>query len=188
MNAGNPGTRQWLKKEASYLDDLILDALLDSETRPRIMEFKEGVLMIMRGVNLNKGDDPEDMLSIRLWVDQYRIISLEIRGGNAAYDILNKLKMGQGPKNSGDFVVSLSSHLLKRMDPVLINLNEDTDNIEEQVIEDPKYNEREIIVTIRKQAILFRRPAIEPIRYKEKRCKKGIFRRGIIVYSVILKI
>jgi Mg2+ and Co2+ transporter CorA len=38
MDANNPDTRQWLTKEANYLDDLILDALLDSETRPRILE------------------------------------------------------------------------------------------------------------------------------------------------------
>ncbi len=157
VNADDPNTRRWLKEEVTYLDDLILDALLDNDTRPRILEFQEGILMILRGANLNKGDDPEDMISIRLWIDKYRIISLEFRNVITVRDILANLKMGKGPKNSGEFITKLCSQLFKRMNPVLIALNEDTDNIEEQVMENPNYNERETIVTIRKQAILFRR-------------------------------
>ena len=43
------------------------------------------------------------------------------------------------------------------MNPVLTALNEDTDDVEEQIMENPNYNDRETIVTIRKQAIVFRR-------------------------------
>jgi len=157
IDANNPEAREWLKREVNYLDDLILDALLDSETRPRMLEFNDGILMILRGVNLNYGADQEDMLSVRLWVDQHRIISLEFRNVSIVHDILRNLKMGRGPKDSGDFIAALSAQLLKLMDPVLITLNEDTDNIEEQIIENPNYDERDIIVTIRKKAIVFRR-------------------------------
>ena len=157
MDANNPDTLQWLKKEASYLDDLILDALLDSETRPRILEFKEGILMILRGVNLNKGNNPEDMISIRLWIDEYRIISLQCNNFATVNDIVSSLDKGKGPKNSGEFTAKLLLQLFDRMDPILVALNDSTDDIEEQVMESPDYNEREIIVSIRKQAIMFRR-------------------------------
>lgn len=158
MNADSPSSREWLKKEANYLDDLILDALLDSETRPRILEFKEGILIILRGVNLNKGNNnPEDMISIRLWIDRYRIISLELRNLIAVNDIVTSLEHGNGPKNSGEFIAKLIQQLFSRMNPILTTLNEDADNIEEQVMENPNYKDREEIVSIRKQAIVFRR-------------------------------
>ena len=70
-------SREWLKREISYLDQIIIDALLAEETRPRVLEFKNGLLLILRGVNLNEDALPEDMVSIRIWVDPYRIISIQ---------------------------------------------------------------------------------------------------------------
>lgn len=157
LNACHADTRNWLKKEVNYLDDLILDALLADETRPRILEFDEGALLILRGVNLNEGADPEDMVSVRLWIDNKRIISLERRNVKAIRDIKEKLTHDKGPKASGDFLVQLCAHLLGRMEPVLASLDEATDDIEEKVMENPDFNERQIIVDIRKEAIVLKR-------------------------------
>jgi zinc transporter len=157
MNATHKDTRKWLKKEVSYLDDLILDALLADETRPRIIEFDEGALLILRGINLNEGEEPEDMVSIRLWIDANRIISLERRNVKAVRDIEEKLKKAKGPKNAGDFLVQLAAQLLGRIEPVLTQLDEATDDIEEKVMENPSFDERQTIVDIRKQAIILRR-------------------------------
>lgn len=157
MDAAHKDTRTWLCKEVDYLDDLILDALLADETRPRIVEFEEGVLLILRGVNLNEGADPEDMVSVRLWIDAHRIISLERRSTKAVLDIEDRLKHGKGPKNAGDFLTQLSARLFERMEPVLTALDEATDDIEEKVIENPDFSERQTIVNIRKQAIIYRR-------------------------------
>jgi len=157
MNATHEDTRKWIKKEVDYLDDLILDALLADETHPRILELDEGALLILRGVNLNEGADPEDMVSVRLWIDEKRIISLERRNVKAVDDIEEKLIQGKGPKTCGDFLVQLSASLLKRMEPVLSALDEATDIIEEKIMEEPDLSERQIIVNIRKQAIILKR-------------------------------
>jgi zinc transporter len=157
INANNPDARHWLKRELSYLDDLIINALLDGENRPRVVEFKEGILLILRGVNLSKGEEPADMLTIRLWIDPYRVISLESEDLVIVNDIVNNLKLGMGPKNPGEFLSRLIAHLFNRMDPILSILNEKADNIEELVMENPDYSERDAIVDIRKQAIMFRR-------------------------------
>ncbi|MCB2081040.1 MAG: zinc transporter ZntB [Hyphomicrobiales bacterium] len=157
LNATHAKTREWLHQEVSYLDDLILDALLADETRPRSVEFDEGVLLILRGVNLNEGAEPEDMVSIRLWVDAQRIISLERRHVKAVRDIIERLEQGKGPKDAGDFLAQLCARLFERMEPVLAELDEATDTIEEKVMEDPEIEERQTIVDIRKQAIMLRR-------------------------------
>jgi len=157
MDASHPDTRAWLCKEVNYLDDLILDALLADETRPRLLEFDEGVLLILRGVNLNEGANPEDMVSIRLWIDAHRIISLERRNVKAVRDIESRLLKGKGPKNAGDFLAQITYRLFERMEPVLSTLDENTDDIEERIMENPDFSERKAIVEIRKKAIIFRR-------------------------------
>lgn len=157
MDANHPETRNWLEKEAQYLDPFIVEALLADGTRPRMTQVDEGVLLILRGVNLNKDADPEDMVSIRLWVDQYRIISIYRRKLKAVSDIDEKIKSGNVPNNSGHFVCMLVSRLFERMEPVLSDLDELTDNVEEQILENADASLRESIINARKQAIMYRR-------------------------------
>lgn len=157
LNASHKDARKWLKKNVGYLDNIILDALLADETRPRMMQHENGMLLILRGVNLNEGMDPEDMISIRLWIDEHRIISLQRRPLRAIDDICQRFEKGKGPKNSGDFLTSLSARLFQRMEPVILSLDERTDNIEEAVIEKPNVECRHEIVDIRKMAIVLRR-------------------------------
>lgn len=157
LNANDPNCREWLQQEITYLDHIILDALLAEETRPRILEFDEGALLILRGVNLNDQAHPEDMISIRLWIDQHRIISIQRRPLKAVKDIQERLETGKGPKNAGEFIAALSARLFERMEPIFSELDEKLDNIEEQVMETPDIRERQAVTAIRKQAIIFRR-------------------------------
>lgn len=157
MRANHPQTRPWLEREVSYLDNIVLDALLADETRPRLMEHRDGAMLILRGVNLNENADPEDMVAIRLWVDAHRIISLRRRRLKAIGDMEEKLAQGKGPKNSGDFITELCALMFMRMEPVLLELDERTDDVEEKVMEEPSTALRHEIIDIRKQAIMMRR-------------------------------
>ena len=65
----------WFRREVSYLDNFVVNALLVDETRPHILPVDEGILLILRGVNLNESTKPEDMVPIRLWIEPHRIIS-----------------------------------------------------------------------------------------------------------------
>lgn len=157
LDATHPDTRKWLESEVSYLDPLILDALLADETRPRIVEYDNGMMMILRGMNLNEKAEPEDMVSIRIWVDESRIISLRRRRLKAVSDIRDLLENVTGPKDSGDFISMLSAKLFERMEPVLTELDEKLDDIEELILDNPEPSERQAITSLRKQAIIFRR-------------------------------
>ena len=59
------GSEKWLRDETG-LDALVCDALLIEETRPRSMVQNHGIMVILRGVNMNPGADPEDMVSVRI--------------------------------------------------------------------------------------------------------------------------
>lgn len=157
LDVNHNDTKDWLEKEISYLDPFIVQALLADETRPCMTQINDGVLLILRGVNLNDNSDPEDMISIRLWVDKNRIISLRKRRLKAVNDIENKIKQNKGPKDAGEFICMLSSRLFERMEPVLSELDETTDNIEELILKNADSSLRESIVDVRKKAIIFRR-------------------------------
>lgn len=71
-------TQQWLREE-SGLDLLTIEALTAEETRPRCFPHGDGMLVILRGVNLNPGADPHDMVSARAWIEPARIIAVRHR-------------------------------------------------------------------------------------------------------------
>lgn len=157
LDARHLDTREWLTHEVPYLDSVILDALLADETRPRVIEHDIGMLLILRGVNLNDDEDPEDMVSLRLWIDPHRIISIRRRHVKAVRDIEQQLQENKGPKDAGDFLVALTYRLFERMEPVFTALDAATDEIEEEVMENPRTTERQAIIAIRKRAIMLRR-------------------------------
>ena len=157
LNAEHPDTAAWLRREVGYLNDFVVNALLADETRPRILPIGEGVLLILRGVNLNEDASPEDMVSIRLWIDPHRIISLQRRKLKAVGDLAANIEAGQGPVDSAGFITTLIGLLFARMAPAVTSLGEEMDDIEEDVLDGSANALREQIVSIRKKAIIFKR-------------------------------
>lgn len=157
LDATHEDTREWLHTHVPYLDDIILDALLADETTPRLIEHGAGYLMFLRGVNLNENASPEDMVSLRLWIDEERIVSLQRRELRTVTDIQQRLLENKGPRNSGDFIASLLSRLLERMAPVWTRLEDMLDDTEQQLIDSPARSIRARITTSRKQCITLRR-------------------------------
>ena len=157
LDANHADTRGWLESEVSHLDPYVVDALLMDETRPRMTQVGNGVILILRGANLNENSDPEDMVSIRLWVEKKRVISMRRRKLKALGDLEKMIESGRGPKDTGEMVCMLMACLFKRIEPVLSSLDEATDQIEESLLESGSNSLRESIIDVRKQAIMFRR-------------------------------
>lgn len=149
-------TRAWLQ-DRSGLDSLVVDALLAEETRPRAEALGQGMLLLLRGVNLNPGADPEDMVSIRVWADAARVVTVRIRKLVAVRDMVDAIGAGRGPGDSGDLVVELATRLLERMEPVIEDLGDSTDELEETAIEGVRAEQRRRLVAVRHQTILLRR-------------------------------
>lgn len=185
MDAGHPDTRPWLETEVSYLDKFIIQALLAEETRPRLTEVGDGAILILRGMNFNAESSHEDMVSIRLWFDGQRVISLQKRSSRAVSDIEQRIKQGKGPKTAGHFIAQLTSRLFEQMEPVLLELSTAADDIEEKVQEAVSPELRESIVSVRKKAIIFRRymapqrDEIAKLRVSELECLTETNRRQL---------
>lgn len=157
LDANHDGARAWLQQNVPYLDPLILDALLAKETRPRMVEYESGLMVILRGVNTNPESDPEDMVSLRIWIDEHRIITTRLRFLTSIRDVEGALQAGKGPKDSGEFLGMLCARLFEKMEPVIAELDDDADVLEEEVMEEPDTKLRQSIVELRKTAIMLRR-------------------------------
>lgn len=125
--------RKWLSED-SDVDPAICQALLASESRPRVLAVGEALLVIMRGVNLNPGAQPDDMVALRLWIDGKRVISLRHRKIMAIDDLRKGIAAGQGPTDAGDFLVQIADRLLNRIAPVISGIDDRVDALEESVL------------------------------------------------------
>jgi zinc transporter len=157
MDARHEGTRAWLEQAIGHFDPFIINSLLAEETRPRLVEFENGIQLILRGVNLNPNADPEDMVSLRLWVDGYRIITMRRRRVASIDDMLRMIESGRGPREAGDFLSMLCVSLLEKMEKVLIELDDETDDLEESLLEKPDKRLRGRVVDVRMKALTLRR-------------------------------
>ncbi len=149
-------THQWLREE-SGLTSIILESLLAEDTRPRCIAYPEGLLVILRGVNLNPGADPDDMISLRVWMEPKRIISIRHRKVMAVDDIRKSILDGNGPTNTGDFLFRLTRGLAYRIGDTLGQINDEVDALEDSVLEQGSFNQRSQLSSLRRKIIRIRR-------------------------------
>ncbi len=158
LDGNSDVSKAWLEREVSYLDHLVIDALFACETRPRIIEFENGMLVILRGINLNDHSGLEDMVSIRLWIDSSRIISIQRNNFSASFELAQKLDLNKKIRNSGEFLYNLIYEILSIVSPTISSLNDKLDHLENAVGDNRHDNSlRESVTLIRKQVTVFKR-------------------------------
>jgi zinc transporter len=130
MCALQPATRNWLE-ESLQLDPNVVDAMLANGTRPRILIREEGVMINLRGINLRDPDQPEDMISLRIWIDDHNIVTCRRRDLVAIEDIMILFQKGNGPATAGDFLTELTCRIFSRMAPYIDDLERCVQRLEE---------------------------------------------------------
>jgi zinc transporter len=147
---------RWLRED-SGLDALMRDALLAEEVRPRELPVDDALLVMLRGVNLNPGADPEDMVGIRIWLEPTRIVTLRHRRLMAISDLREALGTGKGPSDPGQFLAMISDRLIARMGPVIDELVDRADRLEDTVLTAQSSELRGELADLRREAIALRR-------------------------------
>lgn len=156
LDRSEPCSKAWLSNE-SALGEVASGALLAEETRPRCVVLPDGLLIILRGVNLNPGADPEDMVSLRMWLGLARVITVRRRPLVAVRDVQASLDAGAGPTTSGALVAALAERLIERMGPVMQQLDDQLDAIEVEALDGASESLRPRLADMRRQAIALRR-------------------------------
>jgi zinc transporter len=152
----DPDSITWLQEE-SGLESLIVEALLSEGTRPRSTVIGEGMLLTLRGVNLNPGADHEDMVSIRIWAEQSRIITARRRSLLSITGLMDSFSAGQGPTTSSEFINTLAELLTSYVEGTIEGIEDQTSALEEQVMISHDRKLRSQISGLRRQSIMLRR-------------------------------
>lgn len=155
---GHPQTQSWLRRD-SGLNEFACDLLLEENTRPRALPLpNDELLVFLRGVNLNPGAEPEDMVSVRIFAEARRIISLRLRPLRATEDLIDMLQAGKGPTTASELVLQLSDYLTDKVEDLVSELSELVDDQEEKVDNDERaLPDHGLLLQIRRRAAGLRR-------------------------------
>lgn len=156
LDRTDAASQEWLRQD-SGLSTLVCEALLEQETRPRVRPIDDALLVILRGVNMNPGVEPDDMIALRLWVEAHRIITLRHRRLHVLQDVRDQLIAGQGPRSPGECLVAVATRLVDRQAPVVEELEDTVDEIESAIVDAKSYALRTRIADVRRRAIGLRR-------------------------------
>lgn len=157
LDAAHAGTRDWVAKRLNYLDDTVIEALTQPETRPRATPIGEGLLMNFRALNMNPNRDREDMVSIRIWADRQRVITLSRQRVRTLEQIARETEQGNGPATAGEFIARLLDGLTDRLEPFVAELDAEVDAMEPMVIQEPDQGMRRRVVELRLSVVELRR-------------------------------
>jgi len=149
-------TRVWLESK-SGLSQITEESLLDQGTRPRNIVSDEGLLLILRGVNCNPGEDPEDMVAIRMLFSENRIITTRYRRVMAIQDVNKAINANKGPCSAGDFLVMVAERIADRMGDIVADLDDSVDELEGTVVTSEIHELRSKLADLRRKAISLRR-------------------------------
>lgn len=151
------GTAEWLMEELG-LPAPTAAMLTGDATRPRAFRDGEMLVATMRGINFNPGADPEDMVSMQIWSDGGKVVTLRRWPQQTPNDIVAELETGHGPRDAGALITGLAKHLVHRMSPVIIDLNDEIDRLEDMAL-DPAEGEDLLrrIATIRRSILALKR-------------------------------
>lgn len=150
------GTADWLEGRLG-LPAFLREALMDEETRPRVAAYDGGTLVILRGVNLSPGAKPEDMVSIRLWVEDRRVVSVVLRSLKAVATLERQYDSGRGPQTPSALVAELSEQLTENAAPIVSRMDERLDEIEVEIEAGREKEVRGELLELRHRAMSLRR-------------------------------
>lgn len=150
------GARVWLL-EQSGIDPIHAQALLQEGARPRVLPSGDDLLVVLRGVNLNPGSDPEDMVGVSMWLEGNRIVTVRHRRLMAVNDLREAVAAGRGFRTTGEFLSEISNRLITRIGPIVEELDDEVDQLEEEILTTHSTELRTRIGAVRRQAIKLRR-------------------------------
>lgn len=150
--------QQWLRHEAG-LEPPVVDALLAEETRPTFQAIGDGLLVILRGVNMNPGAEPDEFIALRMWFDRSRVITLRQYRFQTIVELRQRAQRQSAPSTPGAFLAAVAHGLAVNMGASVQNLEDMLDEVEDAMIAETGdgRESRRILSDIRRQAISIRR-------------------------------
>ncbi|MEZ5872970.1 MAG: zinc transporter ZntB [Nitratireductor sp.] len=142
----------------NVIDPLVMETLSADETRPRTIVYgDDSVLINLRGVNLNPGSEPEDMVSVRFWMTSAAVLGIWVRPLIATLELVTAIRKGHCPATPGELIARLSLRIADNMEPVIGELGERIDALELVSVNGSTVPHRRELAELRRSSIALRR-------------------------------
>lgn len=157
-------TVDWVTARGGF-DPLVAEALVEEDSRPRVEPIDDGLLIILRGLCTSPPEEAEekrediDLVPLHIWVDEKRLVSLRDSGHylTALRDIRLALETGKGPRSTGELLALVSEKLVRDLEPVLDQMDEECDELDDLVFEGDAGEVRERLKQLRRRSVQLKR-------------------------------
>ncbi|MBX7513650.1 zinc transporter ZntB [Qipengyuania sp. GH38] len=151
-----PGVQQWLQEQLG-VPEPTAELLTSDQTRPRAFREGETLVGTLRGINFNPGAQPEDMISMQLWCDGRRLITLRRHPLQTPREVMAQLDRGVGPPDAGATITLLAELMIARMSQSIVDMNYVLDELEDDDPEEHAEAMLSRISTIRRNCLGLKR-------------------------------
>ncbi len=144
----------WLDTQA-HLPGPVIEALRAKETRPRAAPIGTAAIVNLRGLNAAHDPEADELVSIRLWAEKGRVLTLSYYPLAALADVRGCFEAGK-IADPGDFIAGLAETITEGLDPVVADLGDRLDDLEtafakgDTGIRDPLGDVRRLAVNYRR--------------------------------------
>jgi zinc transporter len=156
------------------LSDNIIESLVRTTTRPRTIADRGGFMIFLRAVNLNPGDEPDDMVSLRVWLEQDRLITVRQRKVYSIQDIRREMEAGNGPEHIQQLFILIVERLADRISEYVDNIEEKVGEFEESIESSNSNQVRVAVSSLRRQSAMVRRylaPQRDALDFFHRQCR-----------------
>jgi zinc transporter len=151
-----PDAVQWLEAD-SGIEPFLREALVETDPRPRAIAHGDDLFLIIRGINQNQDATPEDMISVRVWIEQHRIITLRHRLSRSLLSLAEDLERGIGPRDAPDLAARLVERIVDHVAVRVDLLGDAISAGEDEVLTQTRGELRAQLADHRRRAIALRR-------------------------------
>jgi len=155
LNYTQPESADWLAS-TPLLPNNIRDALAGESLRPRVTRFGEGTLITLRCINGSTDERPDQLVAMRLYMDERLIVSTRQRKVLALDDVVKDLQEGTGPTDGGGWLVDICDALTDHASEFIEVLHDKIIDLEDNLL-DQQIPPRGALALLRKQLIVMRR-------------------------------
>jgi len=146
----------WLK-QSRLIPDFICDILFQHETRPRAFTHDDAVSLNLRGVNLNEGHEPEDLVSLRLYATETLLVTTRAHQLATVDDLKRLVEQGKAPASNASMLVYLAHGITGRLEDVSQRLEEQVDALEDDMLDENTPPPKLAVAEFRRAVLSLRR-------------------------------
>ena len=147
---------QSIVSRCDHMPQAALSALLAQETRPRCTVMAHGALINLRGLGADAEASGDPLVSIRLWAEHARVITVSYRPLAAMEAVVKQMLAGE-IRDPGDLIAAFAQEITEALDPEVAQLGDDLDEIESALSDNGAAEVRRQVSEIRASAISYRR-------------------------------